>query len=97
MTITLPDEWRERLETRAKLNGFATVDEYIVELVHADDSPVSVPEPPAGARYAVRTQEELTAKLLEGMDTSGDVTASPDFWERRRQAAEARFASGQPK
>jgi len=80
-----------RLEASAKLNGFATVDEYIAELITADETPVVVPEPPAGARYAVRTQEELKAKLFEGMDTTGDTTAGPDFWERRRKAAEGRL------
>ncbi|MCE9564786.1 MAG: ribbon-helix-helix domain-containing protein [Planctomycetes bacterium] len=97
MTITLPEELRDELERKAKANGFASVSEYIAELVQADDSPISVPEARVGARYAVRTPEELTAKLLEGMDTSGDVLAGPDFWERRRQAAEARFAGEQPK
>ena len=96
MTITLPDEMRDELERKAKAWGFATVDEYLVQLVHTHEPPLAVPEPSADARYAVRTREELKAKLLEGMDTTGDVTAGPDFWERRRQAAEARFAAGQP-
>jgi len=91
MTITLPDELRAELERKARAGGFASVGEYITELVSADDSPITVPAPQAGARYSVRTPEELTAKLLEGMDTAGDVVAGPDFWERRRQAAEARF------
>jgi hypothetical protein len=41
-----------------------------------------------GARYGVRTREELEAKLLEGMDREGDMVAGDDFWERRRRAAE---------
>ncbi|MFO0825860.1 MAG: ribbon-helix-helix domain-containing protein [Gemmataceae bacterium] len=97
MTITLPDEWREELERKAKASGFATIDEYIAELVGAEAPSVAVPDPPAWARYSVNTQAELTAKLLEGTDTSGDVVTGPGFWERRREAAEARFTGEQLK
>jgi hypothetical protein len=83
MTITLPDEMREVLERNAKAAGFGSVAEYVAWLVRTDE--VEVPEPPPGARYAVNTREELEAKLLEGMDRSGDVVAGPDFWETRRQ------------
>jgi hypothetical protein len=84
MTITLPDEMREVLERNAKAAGFATVADYVADLIQSDE--VRVPEPPPGARYAVNTREELEAKLLEGMDRSGDVVAGPDFWECRSRA-----------
>lgn len=96
MTITLPDELRDELERKARAAGFPTVDEYIVSLVSEDESPVLVPDPPPGVRFAVRTREELEAKLLEGMNRDGDVTADADFWERRRQALQARAANRPP-
>jgi hypothetical protein len=96
MTITLPDEMREELERKAKAAGFASVAEYVADLVLADETPVAVPEPPPGARYSVQTREELEAKLLEGMNRDGDVTADADFWKRRRQALDARAANGPP-
>lgn len=96
MTITLPDEMRDELEQKAKAHGHVTVAEYVAELVHSDEAPVPVPAPPAGARYAVTSPEDLKAKLLEGADASGDVMAGPDFWERRREAAEARYANRRP-
>jgi hypothetical protein len=95
VTITLPEEMREELELKAKIAGFSSVAKYVAELVHTDDGPIAVPEPPPNARYAVRTREELEAKLLEGMDTSGDVVAGPDFWESRRKAAEERANTGE--
>lgn len=96
MTITLPDELRDELENKAKAHGHVSVAEYVAELVHSDEAPVPVPDPPAGARYAVNAPEDLKAKLLEGADPSGDVVAGPDFWERRREAAEVRFVNRRP-
>jgi hypothetical protein len=95
MTITLPEEIREEVERKAKLAGFADVELYLAELVRADDDPIAVPKPPLGSRYSVGTREELEAKLLEGMNTAGDVIASPNFWELRRIAAEERTATGE--
>lgn len=96
MTITLPDGLKDELERKARAAGFATVSDYVVSLVSEDASPAQVPDPPPGARYAVRTREELEAKLLEGMNRDGDVTADADFWERRRQALQARATGGPP-
>lgn len=96
MTITLPDELKDELERKTRAAGFATIPEYLLSLVSEDESPVTVPNPPPGARYAIQTREELESKLLEGLNREGDVTASPDFWARRRQAMESRAAGGQP-
>jgi len=93
MTITLPDEMRDVLERNAKAAGFATVAEYVADLIQADEE--QLPDPPSQASYAVNTREELEAKLHEGMDRSGDVVAGPDFWAVRRLAAKRR-ASGSP-
>ncbi len=90
MTITLPDELRDELERKTRAAGFATIPEYLLSLVSKDESP----NPPPGARYAIQTREELEAKLLEGLNREGDVTAGPDFWAGRRQATEARAADG---
>lgn len=92
MTITLPDELREELERKVRAAGFATVEEYVAELVQADEVPTPVPEPPPGARYSVGTREELEAKLLEGINRASDVIAGPDFWEDRRRVLNDRMA-----
>jgi hypothetical protein len=97
MTITLPDEMRDELERKAHAAGFASVAEYVADLIIADETPIAVPQPPPEARYSVQTREELEAKLLEGMNREGDVVADADFWQRRRQALDARTKSGSPK
>jgi hypothetical protein len=94
MTITLPDEMREELERKARDAGFASVDEYVADQLSTDD--IVLPDPPPGARYSVRTREELEAKLLEGMNREGDVVAGPGFWDDRRRAAEERARAGNP-
>lgn len=96
MTITLPDEMRADLELAAKAAGFASVDEYVADVLRLEGEAIEVPPPHAGRRYAVNSRAELEAKLLEGMDTAGDVVAGPDFWERRREAAERRAAGPRP-
>jgi hypothetical protein len=95
MNITLPDEMREELELKAKIAGFSSVEKYVAELVHTDEGPIAVSNPPTGACYAVSTREELVAKLLEGQNTAGDVVAAPDFWEGRLKAAQERANKGE--
>jgi hypothetical protein len=96
MTITLPDEMKDELERKAAAAGFGSVADYLLCLAEEDEPAVPVLEPPLGARYAVRTREELEAKLLEGLDRSGDVVAGPDFWDQRHRAQEARASGGRP-
>jgi len=92
MTITLPDELKDELERKAHAAGFATILEYFLSLVPEDETPVDVPDPPPGARYAVQTREELEAKLLEGVSSGPPVRATPEFWEERRKTLEERMA-----
>jgi hypothetical protein len=79
MTITLPDEWRERLETRAKLHGFASVDEYLLSLAEAAES-VGESGPP---EISPRSRAELDAMLDAGMASGPPIRATPEFWAER--------------
>ena len=96
MIIAIPEEIREELEQKAKVAGFSSVEKYVAQLVHSDEGPIAVPEPPKEARYMVSTREELEAKLLEGMNTTGDVVAAPDFWDQRLKSAQERANSCEP-
>jgi len=80
MTITLPDDMRGRLERSARAAGFASVDEYAADVLDADSA--MLPTPAAGARYAVQTHEELTAKLVEGINRAGDVAGTANYWQQ---------------
>ena len=88
MTITLPDEWRERLESRAKLHGFATVEEFMLNLAEAE-----IHEAESSADYAgptessPRNRAELDAMLEAGMASGPPIRVTPEFWAKLRQRA----------
>jgi len=89
MTITLPDEWRERLEASAKLNGFTTVDEYVAEVLSAEWSPDDGEFPcvPIPEELRIKSREDLEAKILEGMNSGPPILVTPQFWANLRQRA----------
>lgn len=89
MNITLPDELRPMIERQAKASGCDSVEQYVMNLV-LDFEVSDVPEPPQEARYSADSREELEAKLLEGMNTTGDIVVGPDFWKQRLLALQAR-------
>jgi len=96
MIITLPDEIREELERKAKNAGFHSIEKYVTELIQTDEGPNTIPEPSPGAKFTVNNREELEAKLLEGINTRGDVLVDHSFWEQRRKAAADQANSGVP-
>ena len=88
MTVTLPDEMRAALERKAAA-GFASVDEYVADVL-ADDH--DFPDP--GAPH-FRTRAELEKLLDEGMASGPPVPADDAFWARldtriRERAAKPR-------
>lgn len=93
MTITLPDEWRERLENRAKRAGAASVEEYLLDLVEdaerEEEFLASLPGPP---ELTPRNREELERMLEEGMNSGPPIRVTPEFWEERRRVLAERMA-----
>ncbi|WP_439625208.1 ribbon-helix-helix domain-containing protein [Gemmata sp.] len=85
MTITLPDEMRDRLERDARAGGFATVDEYVLSLVREDLVRGDEVPDPAPTRLTPRNRAELEAMLDEGMSSGGDVIADAAFRGERRR------------
>lgn len=77
MTITLPEEWRSRIEERAKANGFHSVSEYVMRLVEGETEFSRSSRTP-------RNREELESMLDEGM--KGPIlTLTEVFWEKHQK------------
>ncbi|MCE9564785.1 MAG: hypothetical protein K8U57_22355 [Planctomycetes bacterium] len=89
MTITLPEEWRERLENRAKLNRFASVEEYLLSLAEAEEQESNHSGPP---EISPQNRAELDAMLGVGMASGPPVRVTSEFWEERRRVLEERMA-----
>jgi hypothetical protein len=93
MTITLPDEWRGRLEARAQINGFASIEDYLLNLAEAEATEdVLSPDSAGPPELTPRSREELERMLDEGMNSGPVIRATPEFWEERRRVLEERMA-----
>jgi Arc/MetJ-type ribon-helix-helix transcriptional regulator len=89
MTITLPDEMRDQLERDARAGGFATVDEYVADVLRADraDDGGDAGAAPIPNELRVTSRANLEAKILEGLNSGPLVEATPELWESLRQRA----------
>lgn len=91
MTITLPEELRADAERQAREAGFATVSEYVADLIARDHVEVSE----AGSRPSAvtfQTREELE-RLLDAGATGGWKTADGSFWAERQRVLFDRLAT----
>ena len=80
MTVTLPADVRERAQRQAKAAGFASVGDYLADLVREDvveDGPP--PDPLGGYSY-----EEL-GKLLDTGMKGPWLPMDKAFWERQHE------------
>jgi Arc/MetJ-type ribon-helix-helix transcriptional regulator len=83
MTITLPDDVRAQAERQAAAAGFASVADYLADLVREDgetEQPVD--------QYAGRTREQLEALLNETLGCEWKVMDEAFWQERRRKMLE---------
>ena len=77
MTITLPDDVREQAERQAKAAGFASVEEYVADLVREDE--LEDQTPPTGD---IRTVEQLRGAGLAARRVCGcHVRQTPPYCE----------------
>ena len=79
MNISLPDELKEFVEEQLSKGQYASVSEYIRELIRD-----------ARKRAA---QERLEALLLEGLDSGEPIDVTPEFWNERREELARRVAA----
>lgn len=93
MTITLPDEWRARLEKRARMWGYPTVEELLLSLVEdaerEEEYLANMPGPP---ELTPRNREELERMIEEGTNSGPPIRVTPEFWEERRRVLAERMA-----
>ena len=81
MTITLPDELKDALERKAREAGFATVAEFVTDLIEgaisADGDSAPLPDPPPAARYAAQNERTVQHYNLY----AGSISFLPSFLE----------------
>ncbi len=94
MTITLPDEVHAKAEANAKKFGFASVNEYVADLVEGDDGEI-IDNSACDSKLSFNTREELEALLLEGMNSGPLIRADAEFWAERRRILEEKIAAKQ--
>jgi hypothetical protein len=81
MAITLPDDVMQQAERQAKAAGFATVDEYLADLVREDEEPDwPLPSP------AIRTAEQLREAIALGLASPPIASVDEMFAKLRRIA-----------
>lgn len=76
MTITLPDEMRATLEAKATAAGFASVDEYVADVLTEGPEVVETGPP------HFRTRAEFEKLVEEGLASGPSVPGDAAFWAR---------------
>jgi Arc/MetJ-type ribon-helix-helix transcriptional regulator len=74
LSIPVPPAMDTLLQARITAQGFQTVSEYVRALIRADQQRAA--------------REHLEAKLLEAVERGDYREATPEFWQRLREAAE---------
>jgi Arc/MetJ-type ribon-helix-helix transcriptional regulator len=92
MTITLPDEMRDRIESLMKRGSFPTAADLIVHLIEEAETDAFFDDIPGLPELTPRNREELERMLEEGMNSGPVIEATPEFWAERRRRIEERVA-----
>ena len=71
MTISLPDQLREFVETEVSTGGYGSASELIREMVRD--------------RQKQKAQERLETLLLEGLESGEPIRVTNDYLKHRRQ------------
>lgn len=85
LRISLPESLKAYVEERVAQSGYASVDEYLLELIQQDQQH--------------RAQEQLNSLLFEGIESleQGDsIEATDEWWEQERSHLISQFQQKQP-
>lgn len=88
MTITIPDELHAKAETKAKQYGFASVEDYLADLVEYDEGS-DWPTKPIATGYS---REKLEQLIQAGIDSGGAIEVNGAFWDERRRILDEKIA-----
>jgi hypothetical protein len=78
-TITIPDELKSEIESRAAESGYASVDKYVAAVLRAE---------------AATSEAELEGMLVQRLESGGPgVELTPEFVERFKRDVQARRES----
>jgi hypothetical protein len=94
VTLDLPEELQSKLKARAEESGHASVEEHIAALIRADiDTDESTGDKTPNS-VTVRSDADLEAKLLEGLQSPASEMTSHDWDEMRKRFLDRHSASG---
>jgi plasmid stability protein len=92
LTLDLPEDLRSKLQARANETGHASIEEHVAALIRADLQPdFGAPD-----HLKVRSQDDLEAKLLEGLQSSASEMTDAD-WNDIARRFEARHPATGPR
>jgi antitoxin ParD1/3/4 len=97
LTLDLPQDLQSKLQVRAAETGHETVEGYVQALLRSDADASAAAEVDdnlgAPAHLTVDSQEQLEAKLLEGLDSGPATEMTAGDWDDIRQEVAARIAA----
>jgi antitoxin ParD1/3/4 len=83
MNVALPESMKQFVQERVSQGGYSSVSEYVRELIRADQKR--------------KTEEQIDALLLEGLDSGAPVPVTGEYWEEKKRKLTERLArTGRP-
>ncbi len=79
VTVEIPESMRDSIQGRVAEGGFASISEYVSDLIRAD--------------LEQKDQERLEDMLEEGLDSGESIVVDDAFWEAHRQRLIAKYGS----
>jgi antitoxin ParD1/3/4 len=77
VTVMIPESMQDSLQGRLAEGGYASLSEYVSELIRAD--------------LIRKAEERVDVLLLEGLDSGEPILADDKFWEAQRDRLTSRF------
>ena len=97
LTLDRPQELQAKLRVRAAETGHETIEGYVQALLQSDADAAGVSEEEeygAPEHLTVRSQEDLEAKLLEGLESGPATEMTSQDWDDIQREVAARIAAG---